>query len=136
MDGVTIQIMKTKERKEMKNNLFMAVCISTNKLNTLKVGGYYYIKNEFAYNNESYVEVFSPNETLVGIFKRNHFAILKTENQAKEILRDLKGIYPNMETLYEDVIVSAITEEGLYALRQHHLIETCGTFNGRKLYAI
>lgn len=118
------------------NNLSKAVCISTNKLNTLKVGGYYYIKNEFVYNNESYVEVFSPNETLVGIFKRNHFAILKTESQAKEILRDLKGMYSNMETLYEDVIISAVGEEGLYTLRQHHLIETCGNFDGRKLYAI
>ena len=136
VDGVTIQIMKTKERKEMKNNLFMAVCISTNKLNTLEVGEYYYIKNEFIYNNESYVEVLNPNKILVGIFKRNHFAVLKTEAQAKEILRDLKGMNPNMETLYEDVIVSAVGEEGLYALRSHHLIETCGTFNGRKLYAI
>ena len=118
------------------NNLSKAVCISTNKLNTLEVGEYYYIKNEFIYNNEFYVEVLNPNKILVGIFKRNHFAILKTESQAKEILRDLKGMFPNMETLYEDVIVSAITEEGLYALRQHHLIETCGTFNSRKLYAI
>ena len=120
----------------MKSDLIKAVCISTNKLNTLKVGGYYYIKNEFVYNNESYVEVFSPNETLVGIFKRNHFAILKTEAQTREILRDLKGMHPNMETLYEDIIVSAVGEEGLYALRIHHLIETCGMFEGRKLYAI
>lgn len=119
-----------------KEDLSKAVCISTNAFNTLKVGEYYYIKNEFVYNNESYVEAFTPDWILVGIFKRNHFAILKTENQAKEILRDLKGMYSNMETLYEDVIVSAVGEEGLYALRQHHMIETCGNFEGRKLYAI
>lgn len=119
-----------------REDLTQAVCISTNALNTLEVGEYYYIKNEFVYNNESYVEVFTPDLILVGIFKRNHFAILKTESQAKEILRDLKGMYSNMETLYEDIIISAIGEEWLYALRQYHMIETCGNFEGRKLYAI
>lgn len=136
MDGVTIHIVKTKERKEMKNNLFMAVCISTNSTKTLEVGDYYYISEDFVYDNETYVVVYTPDKIKVGTFKRNHFAVLKTKKQAENILVNLKWIYPNMETLYEDVIVSAITEEGLYALRQHHLIETCGTFNGRKLYAI
>lgn len=117
-------------------DLNKAVCISTNITNTLEVGNYYYIGHEFVYDNENYVYVFTPNEEELGVFKRNHFAILKTESQAKEILRDLKGMYSNMETLYEDVIVSAVGEEGLYALRQHHLIETCGNFDGRKLYAI
>ena len=119
-----------------KENLSKAICISTNKLNTLEVGNYYYIGNEFVYDNETYVKVFTPNETEIGVFKRNHFAVLKTETQAKNILADLKGMYPNMETLYEDAIISAVTEEGFYALRQHHMIETCGNFNGRKLYAI
>ena len=117
-------------------DLSKAVCISTNKLNTLEVGNYYYIGHEFVYDNENYVYVFTPNEDELGVFKRNHFAILKTEAQAREILRDLKGMHPNMETLYEDAIVSVIGQEGLYALRQHHLIETCGNFGGRKLYAI
>lgn len=121
----------------MKNeNLLKAVCLSTNKIKTLIVGDYYYIANEFTYNGDSYVEAFNPDKKGVGIFKRNHFAVLKTEAQAKEILRDLKGMHPNMETLYEDIIVSAVGEEGLYALRIHHLIETCGMFEGRKLYAI
>ena len=120
----------------MNENLLKAVCLSTNKIKTLIVGDYYYIANEFTYNGDSYVEVFNLDKKRVGIFKRNHFAVLKTENQAREILRDLKGMHPNMETLYDDVIVSDIGEEGLYALRSHHLIETCGMFEGRKLYAI
>ena len=119
-----------------KEDLSKAICISTNALHTLKVGNYYYIGNEFVYDNETYVKVFTPNETEVGVFKRNHFAILKTEQQAKNILADLKGMHPKMETLYEDVIISEVGEENLYALRQYHLIETCGVFDGRKLYAI
>lgn len=120
----------------MNENLLKAVCLSTNKIKTLIVGDYYYIANEFTYNGDSYVEAFNPDKKGVGIFKRNHFAVLKTEAQAKEILRDLKGINPNMETLYEDKIIECVGQDGLYALRQYHLIETCGNFDGRKLYAI
>ena len=41
-----------------------------------------------------------------------------------------------METLYEDAIIEAVGQDGLYALREYHLIETCAMFDGRKLYAI
>lgn len=117
-------------------DLSKVICISSNKLNTLEVGNYYYIGHEFVYDNENYVYVFTPNEDELGVFKRNHFAVLKTETQAKNILADLKGMYPKMETLYEDVIVSAIGQEGLYTLYKYNLIEACAMFNGRKLYAI
>lgn len=122
----------------MKKDLIKAVCISTKSKN-LETGGYYYIdEKETAHtkDNVSYVDVYKPNYEYLGMAPRRAFAILKTEAQAKEILRDLKGMHPNMETLYEDVIVSAVGEEGLYALRCHHLIETCGMLEGRKLYAI
>lgn len=123
-----------------KEDLSKAVCIST-KSKDLETGGYYYIdeRENFIVKTRDgipYVDVYSPDYKWLGAAPRRAFAILKTENQAKEILRDLKGMYSNMETLYEDVIVSAVGEEGLYALRQHHLIETCGNFDGRKLYAI
>lgn len=117
-----------------------AVCISTNAKD-LETGGYYYIdaRESFMVQTKDgvpYVDVYTPNYEWLGMAPRKAFAILKTEAQAKEILRDLKGMRPNMETLYEDVIVSDIGQEGLYALRQYHLIETCGNFEGRKLYAI
>ena len=122
------------------NNLSKAICIST-KTETLKTGGYYYIDDRERMSIKTrdgvpYVDVYTPDCKWIGMAPRRAFAVLKTEAQAKNILKDLKGMYPDMETLYEDVIVSAVGEEGLYALRSHHLIETCGTFNGRKLYAI
>ena len=93
----------------------------------------YVVKNK---DGVPYVDVYTPNYEWLGMAPRRAFAILKTEDEARETLEALKRFYPGMETLYEDVIVSAIGEEGLYALRQYHLIETCGNFNGRKLYAI
>ena len=123
-----------------KEDLSKAVCISIN-VKELETGGYYYIdtRENFVVKNKDgvpYVDVYTPNYEWLGMAPRRVFAILKTEEQAKNILADLKGMFSEMETLYEDVIVSAIGEEGLYALRQYHLIETCGNFDGRKLYAI
>lgn len=122
----------------MARKLSVACCISTNAKG-LETGESYYIdeiNTVSTRDNVPYVDVYNVNREWMGMAPRRAFAILKTENQAKEILRNLKGMYPNMETLYEDVIVSAIGLEGLYALRQHRLIETCGNFGGRKLYAI
>ena len=82
------------------------------------------------------VNVYNPSLQWLGSYPREYFYVLKNEKQTREILRELRGMYPNMETLYEDTIISAVGEEGLYNLRKHHLIETCGMFNGRKLYAI
>ena len=123
-----------------KEDLSKAVCISTNAKG-LETGGYYYIdaRESFMVRTKDgipYVDVYTPNYEWLGMAPRKAFAILKTEAQTREILRDLKGMHPNMETLYEDVIVSDVGQEGLYALRQYHLIETCGNFEGRKLYAI
>lgn len=50
--------------------------------------------------------------------------------------RIIKRAYPKMETLYEDIIISAVGKEGFDTMRREHLIETCGMFDGRKLYAI
>ena len=122
-----------------REDLSKAICISNAK--GLEAGGYYYIdtrENFMVRTRDSvpYVDVYTPNYEWLGMAPRRAFAILKTEAQAREILRDLKGMHPNMETLYEDVIVSSVGQEGLYALRSHHLIETCGNFEGRKLYTI
>lgn len=123
-----------------KEDLSKAVCISANAKD-LEIGGYYYIdaRESFIVKTKDgvpYIDVYTPNYEWLGMAPRRAFAILKTEAQAKETLEALKRFYPGMETLYDDVIVSTIGKEGLYTLLQHHLIETCGNFNGRKLYAI
>ena len=123
-----------------REDLSKAVCISTNAKD-LETGEYYYIdaRENFMVKTKDgvpYVDVYTPNYEWLGMAPRRAFAILKTEAQTREILRDLKGIHSNMETLYEDIIIDTIGQEGLYALRSHHLIETCGMFEGRKLYTI
>ena len=123
-----------------REDLSKAICISTNAKD-LETGGYYYIdaRENFMVKTKDgvpYVDVYTPNYEWLGMAPRRAFAILKTEAQAREILRDLKGMHPNMETLYEDVIVSAVGQEGLYTLCKYNLIEACAMFGGRKLYAI
>lgn len=123
-----------------KEDLSKAVCISTNAKG-LETGGYYYIDARESFivktkDNVPYVDVYTPSYEWLGMAPRRAFAILKTEDEARETLEALKRKYPGMDTLYDDVIISAIGEEGLYTLRTHHLIETCGNFDGRKLYAI
>lgn len=123
-----------------KESLSKAVCISANAKD-LEIGGYYYIdaRESFMVQTKDgvpYVDVYTPNYEWLGMAPRRAFAILKTKDEARETLEALKRFYPGMETLYEDVIISAIGNEGLYTLLKHHLIETCGNFNGRKLYAI
>lgn len=122
-----------------KEDLSKAVCISNAK--GLETGEYYYIdaRESFMVRTKDgvpYVDVYTPNYEWLGMAPRRAFAILKTEDEAKETLEALIRKYPNMETFYEDTIVSLIGEEGLYTLRTHHLIETCGNIDGRKLYAI
>lgn len=123
-----------------KEDLSKAVCISTNAKG-LETGGYYYIdaRESFMVRTKDgvpYVDVYTPNYEWLGMAPRRAFAILKTKDEARETLEALKRKYPEMETLYDDVIVSTVGEEGLYTLRIYHLIETCGNFDGRKLYAI
>ena len=123
-----------------KESLSKAICISTNAKG-LETGEYYYIdaRESFMVRTKDgvpYVDVYTPNYEWLGMAPRRAFAILKTKDEARETLEALKRKYPGMETLYEDIIISAIGEEGLYTLRTHHLIETCGNFDGRKLYAI
>lgn len=123
---------------ELRKRLTKAVCITARKTN-LEVGGFYYIDETCPVTTRDgleYVDIYSPSLEWLGMAPRRAFSAIKTEKQTREILRDLKGMFPTMETLYEDVIVSSVGEEGLYNLRKHHMIETCGMFNGRKLYAI
>lgn len=58
------------------------------------------------------------------------------KGKAKELLARLTEKWPGAETLYEDVIIDEVGLDGLIALRENHLIETCAMFGGRKLYAL
>lgn len=123
-----------------KESLSKAVCISTNAKG-LEIGGYYYIdaRESFMVRTKDdipYVDVYTPNYEWLGMAPRRAFAILKTKDEARETLEALKRKYPGMETLYEDIILSAVGNEGLYTLCKHNLIEACAIFGGRKLYAI
>lgn len=62
-----------------------------------------------------------------------HFTTSK--KQAENILADLKGMY-KADALYMDTIIKAVTADGFWKLIRYGLIESCGEFNGRKLYAI
>lgn len=123
-----------------KESLSKAVCISTNAKG-LETGEYYYIdaRESFMVRTKDdipYVDVYTPNYEWLGMAPRRAFAILKTKDEARETLEALKRKYPGMETLYEDIILSAVGNEGLYTLCKHNLIEACAIFGGRKLYAI
>lgn len=118
-------------------NLRLAFCTEPETIRALNSDSKcFYLGDEFVLDDERYVMVFYLNENLAGRFKRNRFIVLKTEQEAKDILKELKEKKPNMETLYEDAIIEAVGQDGLYALREYHLIETCAMFDGRKLYAI
>ena len=121
-----------------REKLSAARCISTNARG-LETGEPYYIDESNPVSTRDgvpYVDVYNLKREWIGMAPRRAFSVLKTKEQALKILHTLTSAYPNMETIYEDAIVSVIGQEGLYALRQHHLIETCGNFGGRKLYAI
>lgn len=123
---------------ELRKRLTKAVCITARKTN-LEVGGFYYIDETCPVctrDGLEYIDVYTPALEWLGMAPRRAFSAMKNEKQTREIYRDLRGMFPGVETLYENVIISAVGEEALYNLRKWHMIETCGCFNGRKLYAI
>lgn len=95
---------------------------------TITVAEDYYPSPSYCFTLETMeVELCSDGDT-----KIHH---LVSKSQAEEILRDLKGMY-KADALYADTIIKAVTESGFWKLIRYGLIESCGEFNGRKLYAI
>lgn len=41
-----------------------------------------------------------------------------------------------VDAIYEDKILGLIGEHGLNLIREFHLMEPCGSINGRRLYAL
>lgn len=56
--------------------------------------------------------------------------------KAKEIYARVRETYPKADAVYEDAIIALVGYEGLLALRENKLIETCAVLDGRKLYAL
>jgi hypothetical protein len=57
-------------------------------------------------------------------------------SKAKEIYAKVRETYPKADAVYEDAIIALVGLEGLIALREMHLIETCAVFERGKLYAL
>ena len=61
---------------------------------------------------------------------------MKTQNQAKEIYRDLKGMTGKADYVSEEAIRNDLGDEAFEALKQYGYIEYCTAIHGRKMYAI
>ena len=53
-----------------------------------------------------------------------------------EIYNIVKMETKGMDTIYEDFIKYLVGVVGFDALKEANLIESCGTINGRRLYAL
>ena len=61
---------------------------------------------------------------------------MKTQAQAREMYRDLKGMAGRAEYVTEDAIRNDLGDEAFEALRHYGFIEYCTTIQGKKMYAI
>ena len=55
---------------------------------------------------------------------------------ADQVYNTVKDVCGNLDAIYEDYIIYLVGYEGLYILKDRKLVETCGVFNGRQLYAL
>lgn len=56
-----------------------------------------------------------------------------TVDQVYEVV---KNESVGFDAIYEDYILELVGEEGLYALKDNRLVETCGVVYGRQLYVL
>lgn len=61
----------------------------------------------------------------------------------KDIVKDLKryheilvGCSRGMDAVYEDYVLFLIGQEGFDMLRKNHILESCGSIDGRNLYTV
>lgn len=75
------------------------------------------------------------------VYRKEIRACLDRLKEQKGLLADMmimeiKICCPKLESIYEDVIVSIVGEDGLLHLRATNRIESCGVIKGFKLYTI
>lgn len=84
--------------------------------------------------------------------KKRHIFILKRKTswismlkkkKNKDIVKDLKrfheivaGCSRGMDAVYEDYVLFLIGQEGFDMLRKNHILEPCGSIDGRNLYTV
>lgn len=56
-----------------------------------------------------------------------------TANQVYEIVKKESNCF---DAIYEDYILELVGQEGLNALKENKLLETCGILYGRQLYVL
>ena len=55
---------------------------------------------------------------------------------ADKIYDIVKQACGDLDAIYEDYITWLVGVEGLYVLKKHKRVETCGIVNGRQLYTL
>lgn len=59
------------------------------------------------------------------------------KEKAKEFYQTVGEYFHwKVDAVYEDKIIDLIGKHGLDLIREFHLMESCGSINGRKLYAL
>lgn len=54
----------------------------------------------------------------------------------EKIYKHLKEHTEGLDAVYEDYIIQEVGLVGLEALKKNHLVESCGSVNGRPLYVL
>lgn len=54
----------------------------------------------------------------------------------RDIYRTVEKECEGFDAIYEDYIILLVGEDGLNKLKENRLVESCGSINGRKLYAL
>lgn len=103
-------------------NLILSYTIK--RVGNLDAGQYCRIK----FNDDGNVEVYDLEEDklLASSVSRSNVVIFKNEERAKEMYKDLQTMFPDKGALMEDVIISAIGNDGFYNLRFYGMIKNVG----------
>jgi hypothetical protein len=59
-----------------------------------------------------------------------------TEAYVEGVYQSLREVAMNLDSLYEDYIITIVGTTGLMTLLANGYLETCGAINGRQLYVL
>lgn len=104
--------------------------------------------SEYEYDSEWFVNP-APNQ-FKGYFKKEKTIVLFTCDDDGnvtvektpltmdiDILEEVViGCTRGMDAAYEDYLIELVGEEGFDILRKNHIVEPCGSINGRNLYTV
>ena len=61
---------------------------------------------------------------------------INTEAYVEGVYQALREVAMNLDSVYEDYIITIVGTTGLMTLLNHGYLETCGVVNGRQLYVL